>query len=419
MDIHRSNINTNDMAYVTVSHADRTVSVWTLSSVGQFNKIFNIQIQPPFKIPQSVKFDEYRNVNVFAGGGGMIVKLDRQTGAVVTQRVISKLDESRMGSVALDEARDQLIVNTSNTCEVFTFSDLKHRATLPSTAPTVVTYPRQMTLIEDGSRLVSGTDSGHAVVYNLDRYTVEQKLVYPKGGLVQPVASFGDEAWTYIVIAGSTGERSQDVLLFRRSNSSVTKRIRQKFASIQISYFTVSAIFLVVGLTLGLVSQRITIELPTIVWKSTPDGAKRNASPTIPAAVTSVPTPLLPVVETRSLTTVTVSSFPFIETPSLTAETVTVITSEIVTSIPPAETITLSPTPVTVSTSLLKISTVTITLSAPQVPATSNVNAPAGVDLETASLDSESEVISASPSVTTVDVLSTDFRTVAVSQLDL
>ncbi|KAJ8089189.1 hypothetical protein PM082_014437 [Marasmius tenuissimus] len=206
MDIHRSNINTNDMAYVTMSHADRTVSVWTLSSVGQFNKIFNIQIQPPFKIPQSVKFDEYRNVNVFAGGGGMIVKLDRQTGAVVTQRVISKLDESRMGSVALNEARDQLIVNTSNTCEVFTFSDLKHRATLPSTAPTVVTYPRQMTLIEDGSRLVSGTDSGHAVVYNLDRYTVEQKLVYPKGGLVQPVASFGDEAWTYIVIAGLTGE---------------------------------------------------------------------------------------------------------------------------------------------------------------------------------------------------------------------
>ncbi|KAL0057612.1 hypothetical protein AAF712_015736 [Marasmius tenuissimus] len=417
MDVHRSNINTNDMAYITVSHADKTVSVWTLSSVGQFSKIYNIQTQPPFKIPQSVKFDEYRNVHVFASGGGMILKLDRQTGVVISQRVISKLDETRMGSIALDEARDQLVVNTASHCEAFTFSDLKHRATLPSTAPTVVPYPRQMSLIEDGSRLVSGTDSGHAVIYNLDRFTVEQKLAYPRGGLVQPVASFGDDNWTYIVIAGSTGERSQDVLLFRRSNSSITKRIRQQFSLIQLSYLTVSVIFLVVGLSLGLISQRITIELPTIAWKSTLDSASRNAPPIVPAAVTSVAAPTLP----------------FVEIPSLTTKTVTIFPSEIVTSIPPVKTITMfsSQTPVTVSTPR-QISTVTITLSPHQASATSDSNPPAEVvsiwapvivsdsRADTAKMLSL-EVDSAPPpeTVTAADVSASDDRMEAVSQLDL
>jgi hypothetical protein len=87
----------------------------------------------------------------------------------------------------VDHRADRMVVCTGKNFQAFSLSDLKHEKTLECISPPLVVYPRQLAFIEGGSRVVGGTDSGCAIVYDLNKGTIVERLIYPKGGLVQIV----------------------------------------------------------------------------------------------------------------------------------------------------------------------------------------------------------------------------------------
>ena len=54
--------------------------------------------------------------------------------------------------------------------------------------PPVVMFPKHVAFIEKGSRVVTGTDTSKAVVYETQTGKVVQTLQYPENALVQPVS---------------------------------------------------------------------------------------------------------------------------------------------------------------------------------------------------------------------------------------
>ncbi|KAK7029486.1 hypothetical protein VNI00_014519 [Paramarasmius palmivorus] len=181
MDLHTQKIVSKRSAHLAVSCQDRSVAVWKLSSVGEFSPVFAIKLDI---IPKTVRFDNARNLHVFAYMGGEVVCLDR-SGAIASNR---STDIERMGSVAFERSTERIIVSTGKDLRILSMDTLKHHNTLANSAPSVVLYPRQVTFAENNTKAVGGTDSGHAVLYDLKDGSIMQRLDYPQGGLVQTVA---------------------------------------------------------------------------------------------------------------------------------------------------------------------------------------------------------------------------------------
>ncbi|KAK7019367.1 hypothetical protein VNI00_018111 [Paramarasmius palmivorus] len=214
IDVYHSQITSKRAATVAISCVDGSVAVWKLSSVGDFTLAFST-VPDPNIMPKVVKFDKDRNLHVFAYTAGTLLCLDR-TGKVKSSRNTG-LD--RIGAVAFDRYKDSVIVNNGKDFRVLSITNLTHQQTLPASAPTVVLYPKQVTFIEDGNKVVGGTDSGHAAIYDLSSGKIVQRLEYPKGGLVQVVASITGDKQSFIALAGSTVEQPADVLLFKRKHA--------------------------------------------------------------------------------------------------------------------------------------------------------------------------------------------------------
>ncbi|EEB94379.1 hypothetical protein MPER_06818, partial [Moniliophthora perniciosa FA553] len=127
-----------------------------------------------------------------------------------------KIRIERMGSVAIDLEKDRLVVSTGNDYQIFSISKFKHHQTLESSSPPVVFYPKQVVFAEGGSKVVGGTDSGHVAVYDIEGAKLVQKLPYSRGGLVQSVATYGDNSQVFVALAGSTAEKPADVIIWRK-----------------------------------------------------------------------------------------------------------------------------------------------------------------------------------------------------------
>ncbi|KAJ8089799.1 hypothetical protein PM082_018375 [Marasmius tenuissimus] len=203
-------------AYVLISHADKSVTVCTLSSSGNFANVFTTILEATIH-PKSVKFDKRRDICVFGYAGGDVALLDGHSGAV-SWRKSTGLE--RIGNVAFHKGLDHFVVSTCKDCQVFSFSTLKRVRKLDVSSPALVLFPKQLAFIDCGDGVVAGTDAGHAVVYDLGRSQIKQRLVYRKGGLVQTVAAYENDEWVYVAIAGSGAETESDVLLFRRRTRS-------------------------------------------------------------------------------------------------------------------------------------------------------------------------------------------------------
>ena len=81
-----------------------------------------------------------------------------------------------------------MVVSTGTTFPIFSFPSFMHHCTLENDTRPVVQFPRQVVFAEGGNKVVGGTDLGYAVVFDVKEAKIVQKLEYPKGGLVQPVA---------------------------------------------------------------------------------------------------------------------------------------------------------------------------------------------------------------------------------------
>ncbi|KAL0569285.1 hypothetical protein V5O48_012687 [Marasmius crinis-equi] len=204
-------------ARVAIGCCDESVSVWKLASTGEFTQIFSTSMAPNF-LPKAVHLvKSLKNVYVYDLAGKMA--LLQKDGHIVWNKATG-IDQ--ILAVALDSSTDRLFIHTGTNIQVLTFSELKHQKTIGLSAPLVVAFPKQLAFAEGCTRLVSGTDSGHAAVYRINNgeTVLEQKLEYPNGGLVQTVACSAGSRWNYIAIAGTTQGQPSNVLLFRKKRQS-------------------------------------------------------------------------------------------------------------------------------------------------------------------------------------------------------
>ncbi|KAL0567856.1 hypothetical protein V5O48_014138 [Marasmius crinis-equi] len=234
MQVHESSISSGGCARVAICCPDdHSVSVWKLAgSNGEFEQVYSISLEPNFR-PKEVRFDKEKNIHAF-DQCGTIRHLHKKTGRLLWEK---KTTIKRMNNVALDPGNNRLFVHTGADIQILDFSNLKHQKTIELSAPVVVPYPKQLAFAEDHARMISGTDSGHAAIYRIDNgvMTLDQKLEYPNGGLVQVVAYSRGSRWDYVAIAGSTQERASDTILFRKKHTSSLQNLK---LSKWFTYFT-------------------------------------------------------------------------------------------------------------------------------------------------------------------------------------
>ncbi|KAK7024409.1 hypothetical protein VNI00_015372 [Paramarasmius palmivorus] len=210
--VYDANVSPQHYARIVVSYADNSVGIWKLSSTGDFVSVSSNAFDPAFKA-RVVRFDGERSIWAFSQDSGRIAVLPKKEDKFQLRK---EAGPKRIGDVAMDSSNDRLVVSTGKDFQVLSISTLKHLKTFERSAPTTVLSPKQVRFVERGCKLIAGTDSAHAAMYDVEKGKLEQKLVYPRGGLVQTVASGQDSDWSYVAVAGSTAEQPSDIIIWRR-----------------------------------------------------------------------------------------------------------------------------------------------------------------------------------------------------------
>ncbi|KAJ3846144.1 hypothetical protein EV368DRAFT_89501 [Lentinula lateritia] len=213
MDVHEQEIASGRIGRVVVATANRYINVWTLSSSGEFSKVFSTILDDNFK-PKTVRMcKKTRDIFVFPLYGGEILRLDYKLGAIKSRK---SPGPGRMGSVSLNCTSDKFVAYTGKNFQLYRLSNLEILKTFIAEAP-LVFFPKQVAFGEADTIVVGGTDRGFALVYDVESEEMVQKLSYPRGNLVQPVATLTLPGQHLIAIAGSTQEQPSDVMLFEKT----------------------------------------------------------------------------------------------------------------------------------------------------------------------------------------------------------
>ncbi|KAJ3831798.1 WD40-repeat-containing domain protein [Lentinula raphanica] len=212
IDIHEQDVASGRIGRVVASTSNGLVSVWTLTSSGEFSKVFTITLDNNLK-PKTVRMCKAtRDIFVFPLYGGEIIRLDYKTGAVKSRKSPAP---GRMGSVALNRGSDKFVTYTGKNFQLYRLGNLEILKNFTAEAPAVL-YPKQVVFGESERVIVGGTDRGCALVYDVESEGVIQTLRYPSGSLVQPVSTCTLPGRHLVAIAGSTQEQPADVILFEK-----------------------------------------------------------------------------------------------------------------------------------------------------------------------------------------------------------
>ncbi|THU76003.1 hypothetical protein K435DRAFT_658133 [Dendrothele bispora CBS 962.96] len=214
----RHRVSERGVGRIVSSHADRRVTVWSLSPTEkQMTKIFSVVLDEEH-VPKTVRFSrESRDVLVFSLSGGGILTLHHNTGDIISSDRCGERADI-MGNVSVDQLKDCFIAWTGRDFDIFTLSNLRHRLTLDGGVP-VVSFAKQIVFADDGRFAVGGTDRGCAVLYDTQSGSVVQNFNYPKGGLVQPVTYCPAPEADLIAIAGSADHQANEILVFYKTRS--------------------------------------------------------------------------------------------------------------------------------------------------------------------------------------------------------
>ncbi|THH20864.1 hypothetical protein EUX98_g8501 [Antrodiella citrinella] len=161
-----------------------------------------------------------------------------------------KLDP-KTGKVCLDKANGPSVIERFIACtergfQLHQLGNLSHVLSLESD-PFVVSFAKQVAFVDQGSTVVSGTDVGKAVVYSAETGKRVQDLVYPQGGLVQPVAACDLQDVSLIAMAGSTrGSVKETSSSSMRGGRGYLPEIPRRFMNL-----IGSALFLIIIFALG------------------------------------------------------------------------------------------------------------------------------------------------------------------------
>ncbi|KAJ3746903.1 WD40-repeat-containing domain protein [Lentinula raphanica] len=212
IDIHEQDVASGRIGRVVTSSANRFISVWTLTSSGEFSKVFTTTLDDNLKPKTVCMCKQTRDIFVFPLYGGEIIRLDYKTGEIKSRK---SPGPGRMGSVALNRTSDKFVAYTRKNFQLYRLGNLEMLKTFNAETP-VVFYPKQVVFGESESIVVGGTDRGCALVYDVESERIIQTLQYPGGNLVQPVSTFTLPGRHLIAVAGSTQEQSSDVILYEK-----------------------------------------------------------------------------------------------------------------------------------------------------------------------------------------------------------
>ncbi|KAJ3743034.1 WD40-repeat-containing domain protein [Lentinula detonsa] len=212
VDIFPKEVPAGGRAKIVTSFADSSVSVWTLSMNGELKKKFTIKLHISF-IPKAVRFDtKTNNIYVFAMNGGDIAFLDCHTGNTIWMK---NGGPTVMGSISLDPTSENFAVCTSQGFELFELERISYIRKFDG-EPIHIAVPKHLSFVEDGSKVLGGTDRGYAALYDVQSGKVVQKLKYSLGGLVQSVAACATNDDFFTAIAGSNGHQRCDVIVWQK-----------------------------------------------------------------------------------------------------------------------------------------------------------------------------------------------------------
>ncbi|KAJ3885699.1 WD40-repeat-containing domain protein [Lentinula edodes] len=215
MDVYEQDIASGRIGRVVAATVNRRVTVWTLSSSGEFAQVFTTVLDPNVN-PKTVRMCKItRDIFVFPFYGGEIHCLDYKTGAI---KYCKSHGPGIMGSVALSNTSKHFVAFTGKNFQLYRLGSLELLKTFTTETP-VVLFPKHVTFGELENIVVGGTDRGCALVYDVNSEEVLQTLSYPRGGLVQPVATITLPERHLIAIAGSTAQQVADVIVFEKRNT--------------------------------------------------------------------------------------------------------------------------------------------------------------------------------------------------------
>ncbi|KAE9387023.1 hypothetical protein BT96DRAFT_948685 [Gymnopus androsaceus JB14] len=190
---------------------DQCVTVWSLSASDVVTKIFSCKVQD--FVPKAVRFHtESRDLFLFARSGGGIQLLDAKTGQVKSKDFRGP---PVLGSVALSTTNETFVSWTGESFQLFRLVGLELLQTFATGRP-MVYFPRNIVFGEQDRIVVGGTDRGCGHIFQVDDPNQTQILEYPKGGLVQHVATASLPDRHLVAIAGSSRHQAADVVVFQK-----------------------------------------------------------------------------------------------------------------------------------------------------------------------------------------------------------
>ncbi|KAJ3714489.1 hypothetical protein C8R42DRAFT_646415 [Lentinula raphanica] len=175
LDVQQPEVGNRSHARVVASFADSIIKCWTLCFDGDFELVFSMTLEPSF-FPKTVCFDkENQRVLVFSKRGGVCVLLDCSTG-----EVISRIE---------------------NGCQLIFVQDGMD----PEKA-----FPCQVAFVENGSKIVGGTDQGEALLFDSHSGLLEQRMEFPTKKPVPAITTctLKDRYYIAVAVAGTSSGTS-------------------------------------------------------------------------------------------------------------------------------------------------------------------------------------------------------------------
>ncbi|KAJ3900217.1 hypothetical protein F5879DRAFT_925616 [Lentinula edodes] len=222
IDIYQAEVPVGKLARIVVSTADNRIAVYSLSSFLDLKEIYSIIVED-FSLLAARFCKRTRDIYVFEQMGGGILQLDDTSGDIKSHQNFGP-DPIRAilrGTVCMDDSSKYFVACTGKAFEMFRLDTIEYVRSFMGVPP-VVLFPKVAMFAEDGITLIGGTDSGHAIAFDVGDGTQIQQLEYPKGGLVQPVAASTVENGFLVAIAGSALEIPADVVVFKKNYAPLT-----------------------------------------------------------------------------------------------------------------------------------------------------------------------------------------------------
>ncbi|KAJ3738828.1 hypothetical protein DFH05DRAFT_1530984 [Lentinula detonsa] len=216
MDVFET-VVTNKTGYFVTATLDGHVHLRSLTTAGT-QTIFSIQLDKSFNLGP-VRFGKTRDVYVFGTIGGGIMCLDRATGEIRESHTRGPVP---MGTVIIGRSESLFVAGTGQDFQAYRLQDIVYRQTYTGPGRLIAPISKDIVFAEEETILVGGTDSGMAIVYNTQSGKVIQTLQYPRGGLVQSVASCTLKNTCFIAIAGSILDHPSNILIFKKHRKAPT-----------------------------------------------------------------------------------------------------------------------------------------------------------------------------------------------------